>query len=67
MFTVDPFDNRTAVLVDGQRSTGLELSLTGEITDARKLIAAYAYQDGEILSDLRTSATSVTPAGPRLA
>lgn len=67
VFTVDPLDNRTAVLVDGQRSTGLELSLTGEITEAWKLIAAYAYQDGEILSDLRTSATSVTPAGTRLA
>ena len=67
VFTVDPLDNRTAVLVDGQRSTGLELSLVGEITDAWKLIAAYAYQDGEILSDLRTSATSVTPAGTRLA
>ncbi len=67
VFTVDPLDNRTAVLVEGQRSTGLELSLAGEITDAWKLIAAYAYQDGEILSDLRTSATSVTPAGTRLA
>lgn len=67
VFTVDPLDNTTAVLVKGQRSTGLELSLTGDITEAWKMIAAYAYQDGEILSDLRTSATSVTPAGTRLA
>ncbi len=67
VFTVDPLDNRNAFLVDGQRSTGLELSLAGEITDAWKLIASYAYQEGEILSDLRTSATSVTPAGTRLA
>ena len=67
VFTVDPLDNRSAFLVDGQRSTGLELSLAGEITQAWKLIASYAYQEGEILSDLRTSATSVTPAGTRLA
>lgn len=67
VFTVDPLDNRNAFLVDGQRSTGLELSLAGEITDAWKIIASYAYQEGEILSDLRTSATSVTPAGTRLA
>ncbi|PZO10605.1 MAG: TonB-dependent siderophore receptor [Lysobacteraceae bacterium] len=67
VFTVDPLDNRNAFLVDGQRSTGLELSLAGEITDAWKIIASYAYQKGEILSDLRTSATSVTPAGTRLA
>ncbi|WP_290887872.1 TonB-dependent siderophore receptor [Arenimonas sp.] len=67
VFTVDPLDNSKALLVDGQRSTGLELGLAGEITDAWKILASYAYQDGEILSDLRTSATSVTPAGTRLA
>jgi len=67
VFTVDPLDNRNAFLVDGQRSTGLELSVAGEITDGWKIIASYAYQEGEILSDLRTSAASVTPAGTRLA
>lgn len=67
VFTVDPLDNSKALLVDGQRSTGLELGVAGEITDAWKIFASYAYQDGEILSDLRTSATSVTPAGTRLA
>jgi catecholate siderophore receptor len=67
VFTVDPIDTGRAFLIDGQRSEGFELSLAGEISRRWKLMAAYAYQDGEILSDIRTSATSVTPAGTRLA
>jgi len=36
------------ILVDGQRTQGLELSLSGSITDRWTMIGSYAYQDGEI-------------------
>jgi catecholate siderophore receptor len=59
----DPNDPTVSLLVDGQRSKGLELSLTGRITRAWSLVGAYAYQDGEIRQTLSSSA----PAGASLA
>ncbi|MBX5460089.1 MAG: TonB-dependent siderophore receptor [Steroidobacteraceae bacterium] len=48
----DPNDPAAgSILVDGQRTEGLELGLTGRVTDRWSVIGAYAYQDGEILSD----------------
>jgi len=47
----DPNDATRSLLIDGQRVRGIEIGLTGNITAAWSVIAAYAYQDGEILSD----------------
>jgi len=58
-----PNDSTRSILVDGQRTQGLELELSGQITSAWRVIAGYAYQDGELTETL--SATS--PAGTRLA
>lgn len=52
---------------DSQRAKGLELSLTGKITNAWSLTAGYSHQDAEILRDIKTSATSTTLAGSTLA
>lgn len=68
---IDPTDatNTRMILLDGdsQRTEGVELSLSGEITEAWQIIASYTYQEAEITRDIRTSATSVTPKGTELA
>lgn len=66
---VDPSDPTRLMLLDGdsQRSDGVELALSGKLSDAWQIIASYAYQDAEITRDIRTSATSITPEGTRLA
>ena len=66
---VDPLDPTRLILFSGdsQRTDGAELSLSGEITDAWQVVASYTYQDAVVTRDIRTSATSVTPEGTRLA
>ena len=59
----DPNDPTRSLLVNGQRTKGLELGVSGNITRAWSVIGAYAYQDGEITSTLSASAR----AGARLA
>jgi catecholate siderophore receptor len=44
----DPSDPSRSILVDGQRVTGVELGLTGQLTDAWQVTGGYAYQDSEI-------------------
>ncbi|NJL19562.1 MAG: TonB-dependent siderophore receptor [Leptolyngbyaceae cyanobacterium SM1_3_5] len=41
----------TTVQVGEQRSRGVELSVTGELTDGWNLIASYAYTDAQITAD----------------
>ena len=59
----DPANPGQSLLVDGQRSRGLELSAVGRLTSRWTLIAAYAWQEAEITAD--QSATIL--AGNRLA
>jgi catecholate siderophore receptor len=44
----DPSNPSRSILVDGQRMTGLELGLSGQLTDAWDVAGGYAYQDSEI-------------------
>jgi catecholate siderophore receptor len=62
---VDPANPTQLILLggDSQRSEGVELSLSGQLTHAWQIIASYAYQDAEVTRDIRTSPTSVTPKG----
>ena len=66
---VDPADPTRMLLFSGdsQRSEGIELSLSGQLTQDWQIIASYAYQNAEITRDIRTSATRVTPKGTVLA
>jgi catecholate siderophore receptor len=59
----DPTNPAISLLVDGQRSEGIETSVTGNITSAWSIVGAYAYQNGEILQSLSATAK----AGARLA
>jgi catecholate siderophore receptor len=49
----DPVDPTRSILVDAQRTEGVELSLAGEITSAWKVIGGYAYQEGEVTRPTR--------------
>jgi catecholate siderophore receptor len=59
----DPIDTSRSLLVDGQRTIGIEFGLTGQITAAWSAAGGYAYQDGEITRTLSASAN----AGAKLA
>jgi catecholate siderophore receptor len=59
----DPVNPAVLVLVDAQRSQGLELGVSGRVTSAWSVIGGYAYQDGEITRSLSATAQ----AGARLA
>jgi catecholate siderophore receptor len=52
----DPADPTRSLLVDGQRTRGVELSLGGHVTSAWSVLGAYAYQDGEITRSLSATA-----------
>jgi catecholate siderophore receptor len=56
----DPDQAGTSVLIDGQETAGLELSLSGKVTDRWSVIAAYAYQDGEITEDRGSAPGSIS-------
>jgi len=43
----DPADVTKSILAGAQTSKGIELSASGNITDAWSIIASYAYQEGE--------------------
>jgi catecholate siderophore receptor len=44
----DPNDPTRSVLVDGQRTKGIELGASGKITEAWSVFGGYAYQDAKI-------------------
>jgi catecholate siderophore receptor len=51
----DPNNSAISFLVDGQRTRGIELGLSGNITDAWKVMGGYAYQNGEFTKSLSAS------------
>jgi len=52
----DPNNPAVSFLVDGQRTRGIELSVSGNITDAWSVFGGYAFQNGEITKSLSASA-----------
>jgi catecholate siderophore receptor len=58
----DPADPTRTILVDGQRSNGIEVGVSGSLTATWSVIGGYAYQDATIT---RTQSSSVV-AGSRL-
>jgi catecholate siderophore receptor len=59
----DPADPTLSLLVDAQRTRGVELDATGAITSKLFVVAGYAWQDGEITRDL----SATVKAGATLA
>lgn len=52
----DPSDPAQSILVDAQRTTGLEVELSGALTPDWHVIAGYAHQDGSITRSISASA-----------
>jgi len=48
----DPDDPTLSILVDGQRTEGVELGVSGQIGEAWSIQGGYAYQDGELTDQL---------------
>jgi catecholate siderophore receptor len=51
----DPSDVTKSILVDGQRTQGVELAITGKLSQDWSVMGGYAYQDGEITRALSSS------------
>jgi len=58
----DPVNPTLSLLVDAERTTGLELEASGRVTDRWSLHGGYAYQDAEVTRGLSASIV----AGARL-
>ena len=52
----DPTDPAVSVLVDAQRTKGLEIGVNGYVTPAWSVAGGYAYQDGEITRSISATA-----------
>jgi len=52
----DPADPTRSILVDAQRTRGLELEMSGAVTRDWNLIAGYAYQNGTITRSISAGA-----------
>jgi len=52
----DPLDPSLSILVDGQRTKGLELGVGGRITETWSVFGGYAYQDGELTATASSTA-----------
>lgn len=55
----DPSNTALSILVDGQTTKGLELGITGNITDQWSAFGGYAYQDGEITKQQGAGTTAI--------
>ena len=54
----DPADPTRSLLVDAQRTTGLEVEASGALTADWTLVAGYAYQNGTLTRDLSATVKS---------
>lgn len=59
----DPIDPTILRLVDGHRTKGIEIGLSGRVSNAWSIVGGYAWQHGEITQSLAATAQ----AGARLA
>lgn len=62
----DPSNPAQQILLDGQKTTGLELGLTGKVTEKWQVVAAFTLQDGEITKQ-QGAGTSAILTGSELA
>jgi catecholate siderophore receptor len=55
----DPSNPAAQILVDGQTTKGIELGMTGNVTDKWSLFGGVAFQDGEITKQQGSGANAV--------
>lgn len=56
----DPDNPGLFLLIDAQRSEGVEWEITGNLTDTLQLTAGYAYQDARFIRDVSSTVTAGT-------
>jgi catecholate siderophore receptor len=57
----DPIDPTLSILVDGQRTEGVEIGVSGQISEAWSIQGGYAYQDGQLTDRLGGTALAQLP------
>ena len=55
----DPNNANLQILVDGQETKGIELGITGDITDKWSIIGGVAFQDGEVTKQQSSGANAI--------
>lgn len=55
VLVTDPLDPTRSLLIDGQSTTGVELSAAGRVTERWSMVASYAWLDTEITRTVGTS------------
>ncbi|NCV53685.1 MAG: TonB-dependent receptor [Betaproteobacteria bacterium] len=56
----DPDDVTKKIIVDGQRSRGIELTLNGNLTDRYSVLAGYNYVNAEITKDQGVGSSAIS-------
>lgn len=59
MAVTDPLNPAQTILVNGQETKGLELGLSGKVTNKWSVFGGYAYQDGEVTEQQGSGAGAV--------
>jgi catecholate siderophore receptor len=62
VLVIDPVDPTVSFLVDGQRTEGVEIGVSGRVTEAWSIQGGYAYQDGHLTSAVPPPLTGLTLA-----
>jgi catecholate siderophore receptor len=62
VLVTDPLDPTVSFLVDGQRTEGVEIGVSGRVTEAWSIQGGYAYQDGHLTSGVPAPLTGLTLA-----
>ncbi len=65
MQITDPNDSLNKIIVDGQRSRGVEISINGRLTDNYSIVGGWSFIDAEITKD-QGSGSSLISAGTSL-
>jgi catecholate siderophore receptor len=60
VLVIDPVDPTVSFLVDGQRTEGVEIGVSGRVTEAWSIQGGYAYQDGHLTSAVPAPLTGLT-------
>ena len=61
----NPTDPAASLLVDGQRTEGIELGISGRINESWSIQGGYAYQDGHLTEDLGGTRLAQLPQARR--
>lgn len=59
MAITDPNAPTSTILVDGQETKGIELGISGKVTDKWSMFGGFAYQDSEITEQQGTSTSAI--------